>query len=273
MKAIISHDIDHLTAWEHRTDLLIPKIIIRGLVEYCLGYISLKEVGGRLKTIIFNKWQNLEELMSFNKENDVPSTFFIGVANGNGLNYSLKHAEMWASKIANEAFDLGVHGILSDDIRSIKNEYDIFKRITGYDNFGIRMHYLSFSDSTFDLLDKARYAFDCSIVRMDNPFKVNDLWEFPLQIMDTHIIEKGSRWQSMRLDQCIELTKRIIHDAFEKGLNYFTVLYHDIYFTDSFRTWKEWYIWLIQYFRELNMEFISYRGAVKELESQQSNES
>ena len=79
MKVIISHDVDHIKVWEHKRDLIIPKFIARSFIEFVLGYISFFELKNRGKSIIENRWQNLEELLQFDKENDVPSTFFIGV--------------------------------------------------------------------------------------------------------------------------------------------------------------------------------------------------
>lgn len=91
MKIIISHDVDHITVWEHRKDLIIPKFIMRSFIEFTLGYISTSEIRNRFKEFVKNKWQNIKELIEFDRENKIPSTFFIGVANGMGLNYSLKY--------------------------------------------------------------------------------------------------------------------------------------------------------------------------------------
>lgn len=266
MKVIISHDVDHITSWEHKKDLIVPKAVIRGFIELSLGYISINELLSRLKGIVRNRLQNLEELLSFNRGNLVPSTFFIGMSNGNGLNYSLEAAKQWTSILLKEGFNVGVHGISHDNINDVKKEYLTFQHITGLDNVGIRMHNLNCDEFTIRLLNEANYVFDCSIVKMVDPFKIDSIWEFPLQIMDASIIEGNRRWQSKSLDQSIEATKRILDEAFDKGLNYFTILFHDTYFSDSFKTWKEWYIWLVKHLRDSNLEFISYCDAIKELE-------
>jgi hypothetical protein len=99
MKAIISHDVDHITFWDHNKDLIIPKFLLRSAVELVNNSISVKECLSRLKDILSNKWQNLEELMIFDKENEVNSTFFIGVYNGPGLAYSLENAQYWINNI------------------------------------------------------------------------------------------------------------------------------------------------------------------------------
>jgi peptidoglycan/xylan/chitin deacetylase (PgdA/CDA1 family) len=267
MKAIISHDVDHITVWEHNKDLIIPKFLVRSSIELIRKSISVKEYLRRLNDILNNKWQNLEELMIFDKENSVKSTFFVGVSNGLGLSYSLKNAQYWIKNILKEGFDVGVHGIAYNDFDDMKKEYDLFKQISGQEKIGIRMHYLRSDKTTLELLSKTGYYFDSTLYELDNPFKIGDLWELPLCLMDGYIINKNSRYQNQNLKQVKDTTKEIIEEAFRKNLKYFTVLFHDRYFSDSFWTWKEWYIWLIEYLRENKIEFISFKEAVEEMEN------
>lgn len=266
MKVIISHDVDHITAWEHYNDFIIPKHIGRSFLEWGFGYISLSEVLGRLKSILINKWHNLESLLEFNKKNAIPATFFFAVSNGKGLNYSLTHAEFWVKKVICSGFDAGVHGIHANNYEEIKMEHDLFKKISGLDSFGIRMHYLNCDEATLDLLSRTNYLFDCSNMNMSNPVKFNNLWVFPLNIMDSSIFETDVRWQNINFVQSIEVTRKIFNDVCKAGVDYLTILFHDIYFSNNFRTWKNWYIWLIKYIKDNNIEFISFRDAIKELE-------
>lgn len=266
MKIIISHDVDHITVWEHKKDFIIPKFIVRNFIEFGLGYISSSEISGRFKNIIKNKWQNLAELMKFDKEKKVTSTFFIGVSKGMYLNYSSKDSGSWINRILREGFDVGVHGIAYEDFNSIKKEYEIFKKLSGMERFGIRMHYLSNSENTIYFLRDAGYLFDSSNYAMRNPYKVGGLWEFPLHIMDAYVFYKNSRWQNQNLEQARAHTKRVIGDLQKNGIKYITVLFHDRYFSDGFKSWKDWYIWFADWCEESGFEFISYRKAVQELE-------
>jgi len=271
MKMIISHDIDHLTVWEHRKDLVIPKFLIRSFIEFSLGRIPFKEMYFRLVEITKNKWQNLEELMLFDKEQGVEATFFIGVSNGQvydglRLNYSLRETEFWLKKIITKGFDIGVHGICYREFEGIKGELETFKRISGFKSFGIRMHYLRTDENALNLLAKAGYLFDSSVYDLKNPFKVGNMWEFPLHIMDGYVFHKNCRWQNVSLGEAKDDTKRQIEKAYEKGINYFTVLFHDRYFSEAFKQMKEWYIWLINYIRGSGFSFVNYRNAIKGLE-------
>jgi hypothetical protein len=272
MKVIISHDVDHITTWEHKCDLIIPKLLLRSLIELGSGYISSTEIVSRLKMIIFNnKYNNLKEIMVFNKENRIPSTYFIGVSKGNGLNYSINDARYWIKRVVNEGFAVGVHGISYDNFSDIKREYESFKSIVGTEKFGIRMHYLKQDHSTFETLNIANYLYDCTNTEMRNPFKIGKLWEFPLHLMDINVMYKNSRRQNQTLRESQDTTKRIIEEGYEAGLKYFSILYHDRFFCDGFKTWKEWYIWLIKYLKENRFKFINYDEAVIELENLPEN--
>lgn len=266
MKVIVSHDVDHITVWEHSKDLIIPKSIIRNFIELFYGHIPRSEVVSRFNNIIQNQWHNLDELMAFNRDKNIPATFFIGVANGNRLVYSLEHAEFWIKKIMQNGFEVGVHGIAYDNYNDIKDEYDTFQSISGLDRFGIRMHYLNKSPNMLSYLSKAGYIFDSTMQEYINPYKQGNLWEFPLFIMDVYLLRKNSSIQNQSLTQVKEMTKKVINDVIDKRIRYITVNLHDVYFSDSYGTWKEWYIWLIEYLGK-NFQFVSYNDAIENLES------
>jgi len=69
MKAIVSHDIDHLTLSEHYfQDLIVPKFFVRSYIELLSGKISLTELFHRYGDVFKNQWQHIDELHSFNKK-------------------------------------------------------------------------------------------------------------------------------------------------------------------------------------------------------------
>lgn len=271
MKVIVSHDVDHITVSEHAGDLIVPKFLVRNFIELGLGQISGREIALRFKSIISNKWQNLEELLGFNRENGVPATFFFALANGKGIAYSQQQAQFWMRKLIEEKIDVGVHGISYDNSKGIESEHDCFKRMSRLQDFGIRMHYLRRNENTLTFLSAAGYSFDSTIFEMTAPYRIGDIWEFPLQIMDAYILCTNNRWQDQTLEQTKERTQRLFDQAFEKQIGYLSVLLHDVYFTDAFRTWKEWYIWLIDYINKNGFAMVNYREAILELESQEAN--
>ena len=268
MKVIVSHDVDHITAWEHKKNLILPKFLMRNALELIIKQIGLSEYLSRYKIIFNNKWQNLAEIMEFDRQNAVPSTFFLAVNNGLGLSYPIKDTEYWLKRILLNGFKVGVHGIACDSYESIKNEFETFNQIAGSnEQAGIRIHYLRCNDHTLSNLSNVGYTYDSSLLRMINPFRVDKMWEFPLHIMDGYFICRNSRWQNQSFCEAKENTKKILEELYNKNIKYITILFHDCYFSDSFRTWKEWYIWLVDYLKINKVVFISYTDAVKELDS------
>ena len=265
MKVIISHDIDHITVTEHLGDLIIPKFVIRAKIELIMGKIGISEYFRRISGLFKNNWQNLEELMDYNSGKDIPATFFIGVRKGKGLAYSAGNAEYWINRIIERGFDIGVHGIAYDDLTLIKQEYDVFKTASGLSTFGIRMHYLRKGEKTLEFISKTGYAFDASIYASENPYKIGEMWEFPLHVMDGYMLLGDKRYQSRNLDRAKDETKSGIDHLEKKGIKYLTVLFHDRYFNPGFMTWMKWYIWLIDWLKESGHSFINYRQAIKEL--------
>lgn len=265
MKIIISHDVDLITAWEHKRDSIIPKFIVRSSIELVTGKIGFTEYLLRYNELLKNKLHHLDELLEFDRQNGVPSTFFVGVNHGLGLNYSLKNAEYWIKKITEEKFDVGVHGVEFDNLEGIKKEHETFKQISGLNGFGIRVHYLRNSKDTLRFLNEAGYTFDSTLYKLENPSILGDLWEFPLHIMDAYLFNKNSRWQNQTLEQAKEATKAEINRAYSGGIKYFTILLHDRYFSNSFKDRKDWYIWTVGYLKNSGFEFINYREAIQEL--------
>jgi len=267
MKAIISHDIDHLTIFEHTfKDAIIPKFIVRMHIELLAGKISFREYTMRWTDFFKNKWQNIDELITFNNINKVPSSFFIAVNKGIGLNYTNNAALLWIEQMQRRNCEVNIHGIEFKDQELIKNEYDLFRSLSKQDNFGVRMHYVRHSDETYAILDKAGYRFDSTEYAFKNPYKIGNMWEFPFQIMDGWVLENGKKWQSLNLQQAKENTIKIIDKAHQKNLLYLGIDFHDRYFSHSFNTWLNWYMWLVEYLKSNKIEFVNYDMAIKELE-------
>jgi len=271
MKVIITHDVDHIGFWEHKKDMMIPKFIVRNLIEFSLGYITRLELKNRFKALFTNKWQNTEEVMAFDRKKDIPATYFVAVNRGHKLTYSLEDAELWIRKIKREGFDVGVHGIAFDDYRKVKKEYEIFRNISQSHHFGIRTHYLKTSSKTLSLLDESGYLFDSSIYKLKNPYQVGKMWEFPLHLMDCHVMCKKRRWQDQSLSEVKERTYAEINRALDSGIKYFTICSHDIYFNDYYYTWKSWYIWLVEHLKSKGLEFVNYKQAIDEMSTSYVN--
>lgn len=268
MKAIISHDIDHLTVSEHLLkDLIVPKYFVRSYIELFSGKISILELLNRYGDFFKNKWQHIEELIQFNNQYKVPSTFFIGVNQGLGLSYSLTQSTFWIKRLQELGCEVHPHGIEFESFEKINQEHQIFKSISGLNNVGTRMHYIRKNEHTFSNMAKSGYLFDSSEMSFKAPYKIGNMWEFPFQIMDGYVIEKPKPWQCKNLYQCIEETKKLIDKVYKENLPYLGIDFHDRYFSNSHKTWKYWYVWLIEYLVSQKIEFVNFKMAIKELEN------
>ena len=268
MKAIISHDIDHITVFEHLfKDAIIPKFMTRMHIELFSGKISMREYLLRWADFFKNKWQNVDELITFNNIHNIPSSFFIAVNKGIGLNYSNSAALLWIEQMKNRQCEIGIHGIEFDKLDAIRKEHDLFANLTKSGSFGLRMHYVRNNEQTYDLLEKAGYRYDSTEYAFKNPYRIGKMWEFPFQIMDGWVIENGKKWQSLDLSKSREKTISLIEKAQEQNLEYLGIDFHDRYFSHSFKTWLEWYMWLVEYLKSHKIEFINFDMAINELES------
>jgi peptidoglycan/xylan/chitin deacetylase (PgdA/CDA1 family) len=246
VKIVISHDVDHLSVREHLLkDFVVQRYIIWSLLEFAKRKINLRTLFLKLSTL-FKKdsWNNLRNLLEFDKKYGVPSTFFVAVRNGKGLSYSLEQAFEAIRLIRSYGFEVGVHGIAYDDFATMKYEHDIFKKLTGINSFGIRMHYLRVASNTLSNLSRIGYLFDTSILSIDlaQHYKVNGMWEFPFHIMDGNLL--GPR-TSYTLDMAKRLTMDILERAGRENITYVGILFHQRYFGRDFPHYREWYLWLI----------------------------
>jgi len=267
VKAIISHDIDHITVTEHLLrDTIVPKFLARMHIELLAGKISLREYILRWTDFFKNKWQNVDELITFNNTKQIPSSFFIGVNKGIGLSYSNHLALVWIEQMKSRNCEIGLHGINYDSLEVVKAELEEFKRLSGVEKTGIRMHYVRRDENTLNYFSEAGYLYDSTIHDFKNPYKIGNMWEFPFQIMDGWVIEEGSKWQNRNLKEAKENTKRLIERAQKENLEYLGVDFHDRYFSNSFKTWLDWYSWLTDYLMENKIEFVNFRMAIEQLE-------
>ncbi len=266
MKIIISHDVDHLFRRDHWfRDLIYPKLWVRSALELLKGDIACKEAWLRC-TSCFQKTRHcIDSLMDFDRRHNVPSTFFFGMNQGLGMSYFPEEAKDTIANVHGQGFDVGVHGIVFDDKDGIRKEYETFERLMGFAPNGIRMHYVRFNESTFDHVAKAGYFFDSTEFdkprngTIRHPYKVGEMWEFPLAIMDGYLPQ--------RFDAAKEATLKRLAECKAAGLEYVCILFHDYQFYDGYSDIRDWYVWLIQMIADSEEDsFISYMDAIKELE-------
>lgn len=267
MKIIISHDVDHLSAYDHLLkDLILPKLWIRSFLHLCGGKISWSTFLYRISILFHPRMHRIQELMAFDLDHKIPSVFFFGMKSALGMSYTKKAVAPVIQQVLNAGFDVGVHGVDYQNFESIQWEHDAFKQLSGISSFGIRNHYVRFDTNTIEKMAQAGYFFDSTQfnkkeLEFSPPYKVGNMWEFPLYIMDGYICKPGE------LEQGLVNTFSAIQQAENQGMPYCTILFHDYLFHDRYNPqMKQWYEGTIQHLQENNYEFISYQDAIRELE-------
>ena len=265
MKIIISHDVDHLFRNDHYRDLIYPKLWVRSTLEMIRRQYGIKEWFHKMLTPFHKTRHHIPEVIAFDRSNGIESTFFFGMANGLGMSYSVEAAKPVIDYVVEQGFDVGVHGISYNSKEDIELEYNRMREILGKNDFGIRTHYVRYDDITFSTFNKAGYIFDTSEFNkvlgksLKKPYKVGDMWEFPLVMMDGYL--------PLQFEQKKEHTLKLIEEAEKCGIPYLTILFHDYQFCEGYATERDWYIWLIKWLVENDYEFISYRDAIIEIET------
>lgn len=264
MKIIVSHDVDHYQYSEHfLRDLIVIKHFARSYIEKFLGKISWNELYLRHLDICNNKMNNVKEILDFNRSVGIKSTFFFGMNRGLGLNYNFKDVSSLIKYVLDMEFEVGVHGIAYNDLDEMKLEYNRFKIISGLQNFGIRMHYLRHDNSTLNNISEIGYLYDSTLSDFCSAYKTNEIFEFPVHMMDCLILNGSKGYQELNLEESKKSAIALLERAESMNINYFSFLFHDCYFSKIFSTWKDWYIWFINYLLSKNYEFVTYSEAVK----------
>ncbi len=267
MDIILSHDVDHITVWEHWNDPIIPKFLVRSKLELVMGRIGPGELLRRYADLFRNRWERVHEVMDLHQRLGIRSCFFFGMANGVGLAYPLRHAERLIPQVLARGFEAGVHGIAFSDEAAIHEERARFQRISGRSDFGIRMHYLRQDGTTFRKLAAAGYRFDATSQGVADPHRLHGMWEFPLLLMDGWAMDGQARYQSRDLEGAKAFTLGKLQEAEQVGLRYASILFHDRYYSPSFATWKAWYEWLLHLLLQRGHRFVTHAEALARLEA------
>lgn len=259
MKVIVSHDVDHLNVGEHWKDLFFLKMWVRSFLELIRGMISFKIFWNRLIFVFDKRIHRIPELCEFDKQNGVHATYFFGMSHVLGMVYKQAKALPWINYVKERGYDAGVHGCDYLHLDAIRKEHDDFATLTGDISFGIRNHYVRYDDDTFNKMNQAGYLFDSSEFNKlaptyKKPYKVGQMWEFPLAIMDGYVLHHD-------LEQAKATIKELLRTLNEDA--YLTILFHDVFYNEKcYPQEKYFYEWLILYLKSLNVEFVTFKEAI-----------
>lgn len=264
MKIILSHDVDHLNWSEHYLkDFFVFGRIYRNFKGLIYSQINKKTFIKRSK--FWGRINRIPELVEFYEKKGIKASFFFGMRNALGLNYNYLNAKQYIDLLSNNGHSVNIHGIEYKNPKLINTEINRFLDLTGMKPQGFRTHYLRWSGFTYELLNDIGYLYSSSQLGIFHPFKIGNVWEFPISIMDVRLIENAQN--NLDLNYWNHKTFCQIKDAEEKGIPFFVINFHDLYFDESFIIIKNWFESLITYFIQHDYEFVSFNEAVKELNS------
>jgi len=126
---------------------------------------------------------------------------------------------------------------------------------------GIRNHYLRKDAETLTMMSRLGFVYDSTEYSLESPRRLNNMWEIPISIMDAGFL---SNYRN-DLNQLQKKTMQKIDDATKMNLPFFVINFHDIFFSDGYQDFRNWYKWLIKYFFDNGYQFINFREAVSTL--------
>ncbi|MBL0126953.1 MAG: hypothetical protein IPP83_05720 [Flavobacteriales bacterium] len=267
MRVIVSHDVDHLRVREHWKDVIIPKMLVRGKYELLRGRIPFGELVRRYTMILHGRMEHIEEVMRFDDRMGVRSCFFFGMANGLGLNYSRERVAPFIQRVLARGFEAGVHGIAFNNEAAMMEEHEAFAAISGLKEFGIRMHYLRQDARTIALVERTGYSFDATSRTFEDSRRVDGIWEFSVHEMDTWAMCGGSRYQARNTSDAVAHTMSRFERAEAMGIGTFNLLFHDVYYTPAFNSWRSWYEQVVRKLAERGCTFTTYTEAMRTSEA------
>ncbi|MFZ1569038.1 MAG: polysaccharide deacetylase family protein [Thiolinea sp.] len=270
MKIVISHDVDHLFSHEHLRDFIVPKYLVRSILELAKGSINSKEYLYRIIETVNGKWNFIEELSNYNNSKNIKTTFFFATNKGIGLAYSAEKSKPFVEHVLKNGHKIGIHGISRDNLENIKRERSHFHRLHNQECKGVRFHYLYPNDSILQKLDAAGYTYDSSLRGDGSSRIVGNLIHFPVHIMDGDVMMQNHRYQSANLKQATVFTTERISKLIDNNVDYISILFHDRYFSDAHTTWRDWYMATVEWVQSQGIATTTYEDAVLAIRKEQS---
>ena len=119
---------------------------------------------------------SLPRILSLLDRHDVPATFFMPAMS------SMLHPEMVPSILSRHRHEIGVHGWIHEfwpgigdpakEEKLLTESIDYLTRVSGKRPVGVRAPGSGFSPQTFDLIRKARFLYDSSLLAADEPYEI-----------------------------------------------------------------------------------------------------
>ncbi len=233
---------------------------------------------------IRNPYWGFDEIMRIEEKYKVKSTCFIL---NESIKFQFKKPKTWKLSLGrynihdrrivkiiklldSNGWEIGVHGSYNsyNNFDLLKREKDTLESILGHEVFGIRQHYLNFSNNTFTLHNQVGYKYDSTWgyknhigfkegkIKPFFPIANSYYCEIPLVIMDSPFANTQEKWKLFK-----EITEEV-----DRNNAYLVINYHNNNFSNSdFLEYNTDYIQMIKYLKRRNSHFMTMKEAYQEI--------
>jgi len=291
----LTHDVDFYSIRKHFLDHTFWGFLYRGtlstFIEFLRKRCSFDKVAANWAAVLLlpfvylglvpDYWMQFHRYRSIEK--DLHGTFFIvpfkkraghGFSPGQmrATRYDIGDVEREISPLLSSGFEIGVHGIDAwcDPDRG-RIERERISGLSGQEEAGIRMHWLSLDENSFRCLEKAGYRYDATVGYNDaagfragtgqvfRPIGAEKLLELPLHIQDTALFYPDR----MNLDekQAMEMVEDLVRTVERTG-GVLTVNWHHRSLAPE-RLWEGFYLALLDRLRKSGPWFATAIDAVR----------
>jgi len=299
----LTHDVDFVGIRTHRFDAtmfgFIYRALLGSLVRVWRGSLSWRKLAANWIAVISLPGIYLgiqkDFMVQFDRYADIerglPSTFFfIPYKNRAGLDlkgrskegravkYDIGDISAEIGKLLARGCEIGLHGIdaWSGTDRALDERMQV-SRMTDRPDMGVRMHWLFFTDDSPGVLNRAGFSYDSTVgyneavgyrAGTSQPYRLpgTDLYELPLNIMDTALLAPGR--MGLSEDAAFERIKKVCSLASANG-GALTINWHHRSVGPE-RFWDDLYIRLLKEMKESGAWFATARSAVSWFQKRRS---
>ena len=227
----LSHDVDHLGLREHVVDRFLLAAAFNALRQNVgRRFRPLRAVdqlwGLALAAFGHDRWDTIDTLRGHELAAGVRSTWFFAMRPGLGIRYAPEDAAPTIRRLADDGFEIGLHGQSHDDAEGLAGEFHDLRGILGRPVRGLRMHYLRLTRGVLDGMQAARAGYDSTVMDREHldpethplpaPRRMRgDLLEIPLHVMDSTLFSVTGL--GLAEEDAVDYVRRLARRAEELG--------------------------------------------------------
>lgn len=217
MYIFLSHDVDWPLSGPGKEHILARR------------YRFSEEVIRKVESMNCNPYHGIRLVADIEETLGVRSTFFFRPYYDDSSSVDAYSDEM--KVLSAEGFEVGAHLNEATSLSSILKQKETIERALGSKVVGSRVHYLRILQKDFNLLQKAGFLYDSSMVFSKNGFderntgylKEDELIIIPITYMDAYLFS----YAKLSEETVVDYVYSTLSKARESGVKLATILWHD----------------------------------------------